>query len=257
MKKAFDFLDSIDRVEKPRNKGITMVLDKGMGFNAAKDLMEYADYIDIIKLGWGTPRFCSEEKIKERIKLYTKNGILVSNGGTLFEIAHSLNKFDQFLNYAKKIGLTLLEISSGITEISKEDKEKYIKKAKELEFNVFAEIGKKDPEKDIKLTMKQRIDEAKMDIELGVSKIIIEAREGGKGIGVFDQNGNIKEDMVKDLVTGIGLENILFEAPLKNQQVYFILNFGPDVNLGNIRSDDILGLETLRRGFRGDTFGRL
>lgn len=105
MKKAFDFLDSIDRVEKPRNKGITMVLDKGMGFNAAKDLMEYADYIDIIKLGWGTPRFCSEEKIKERIKLYTKNGILVSNGGTLFEIAHSLNKFDQFLNYAKKLVL--------------------------------------------------------------------------------------------------------------------------------------------------------
>ncbi|HIH78082.1 MAG TPA: phosphosulfolactate synthase, partial [Halobacteria archaeon] len=103
----------------------------------------------------------------------------------------------------------------------------------------------------------QRIDDAKRDLELGSSKIIIEARESGKGIGVFDRDGNVKEDMVKELVQGIGLDNILFEAPLKNQQVYFILNFGHDVNLGNIQSEDVLALETLRRGFRGDTFGRL
>ena len=257
MKKAFDFLDIIDRTEKTRDKGITMVLDKGLGSNAAEDLMEYADYIDVIKLGWGTPRFCSEEKIKEKIKLYTKNGILVSNGGTLFEIVRSAKKIDQFINYAKKLGFTLLEISSGITNISREDKEIYIKRAKELGFDIFTEIGKKDPTEDIKLTIKQRIDDAKRDLELGSSKIIIEARESGKGIGVFDRDGNVKEDMVKELVQGIGLDNILFEAPLKNQQVYFILNFGHDVNLGNIQSEDVLALETLRRGFRGDTFGRL
>jgi len=257
MKKAFDFLDMIDRTEKPRNKGIAMVLDKGLGSNAAKDLMEYAEYIDVIKLGWGTPRFCSEEKIKEKIKLYTKNDIFVSNGGTLFEIAHSLKKIDQFLDYAKKLGFTLLEISSGITTISREDKEEYIKKAKDLDFNVFTEIGRKNPAEDIKLTMEQRINDANRDLELGASKIIIEAREGGKGIGIFDQNGNIIENMAKDLINGIGLDNILFEAPLKNQQVYFILNFGPDVNIGNIKSEDVLALETLRRGFRGDTFGKL
>jgi len=257
MKKAFDFLDTIDRTKKPRDKGITMVLDKGLGQNTAKDLMEFADYIDVIKLGWGTPRFCSEDKIKEKIKLYTDNGVLVSNGGTLFEIAYSSKKFDQFLNYAKKLGFTLLEIASGITAISRSDKEMYIKKAKDFGFEIFTEIGKKNPAEDTQLTIKQRIEEAKKDLEIGVSKIIIEGREGGKGIGVFDQNGNVKESMVNELVQGIGLENIIFEAPLKNQQVYFILNFGSDVNLGNIQSEDVLALETLRRGYRGDTFGKL
>ncbi|MHC1611443.1 MAG: phosphosulfolactate synthase [Candidatus Methanospirareceae archaeon] len=164
-----------------------------------KYLMEYAsEYIDMIKLGWGTHRLCSEEVVKRKIQLYTDMG-----------------------------------------------------------FEVFTEVGKKDPLEDAKLTIDYRIKQAKSDLDAGARKVIMEARESGKGIGVYDKEGKIKEDMVKKLVEGVGLRNIVFEAPEKSQQVYFILNLGHEVNLGNIKPEDAIPLETLRRGLRGDTLGRL
>jgi len=254
--KAFDILDMIDRERKPRETGLTMVLDKGLGRNAADDLMEYADYIDVIKLGWGTPRFCQESTIKEKIACYKENDILVSNGGTLFEIAYSQGRVDDFLRYAQRICLNSIEVSDGSIDLEGE-KAKIIRRGIEMGFEVFSEVGKKEETEDAKLTIDQRIDEAKSDLSAGASKVIIEAREGGRGIGIFDKEGNVREDMARELVEGIGLENIIFEAPMKSQQVYLILNFGSDVSLGNIKTDDVVPLETLRRGFRGDTFGKL
>lgn len=257
-RKAFEIIDVVNRAEKPRDVGLTMVLDKGLGYHAAQDLMEYAsEYIDIIKLGWGTHRLCSEEIVRRKIQLYTDNSILVSNGGTLFEIAYLQRKVDEFFEYAHQIGLSSIEISDGAIRISREERSEIIRKCKNMGFEVFTEVGKKDPLEDAGLTIDYRIKEAKSDLDAGATKVIMEARESGKGIGVYDKEGKIKEDMVQKLTEGIGLKNIMFEAPEKNQQVYLILNLGPEVNLGNIKPEDVIPLETLRRGLRGDTLGRL
>jgi phosphosulfolactate synthase len=138
-----------------------------------------------------------------------------------------------------------------------EAKQKLIAQARSMGFEVVSEIGRKDPREDARLSMEERVEEAKSDMEAGASKIIIEAREGGKGLGIFDDRGDVKEDMVASLVEAIGPDNIIFEAPEKNQQTYLILKLGSMVNLGNIRPDDVIPLETLRRGLRGDTLGKV
>jgi phosphosulfolactate synthase len=253
---AFEFMDVLKRAEKPRENGLTMVLDKGLGYNAVQDLMEVADYIDIIKLGWGIPMLYPENTIRRKIKRYKENDIWVSNGGTIFEIAYSQRRTDAFLRYAKEIGMDSIEISDGSIDISREERTRIIEEAKD-EFKVFTEVGKKEPEKDAVLSIEKRIEEAKMDLEAGASYVIMEARESGRGIGIYDEVGRVKEGMTKALVEGIGLQNIIFETPEKSQQVYLILNLSSNVNLGNIKPDDVIPLETLRRGLRGDTLGKL
>jgi phosphosulfolactate synthase len=124
-------------------------------------------------------------------------------------------------------------------------------------FMVISEVGKKEPREDDKLTIEERITEAQNDLQAGVAQVIIEAREGGKSLGIYDDKGGVKEDMAQTLVKAIGVKNIMFEAPEKSQQAYLILHFGTDVNLGNIRTDDVIPLETLRCGIRGDTFGKV
>jgi len=256
--KAFEMIDIPDRAKKPRDSGLTMVLDKGLGYNAASDLMECAgEYIDVIKLGWGTPRICPEEAVKKKIRLYREHGIIVSNGGTLFEIAYLKQKVDEFFGYARRIGINGIEISDGSIEIGMDERTEMIEKAKRIGFEVFSEVGKKNPSEDAEFTVEERIHEAKNDLKAGATKVIMEARESGKGIGIFDGVGGIREDMAERLVKGIGIEDILFEAPIKSQQVYLILEFGIDVSLGNISPADVIPLETLRRGLRGDTLGRV
>ena len=156
---AFEAIEIPNRTNKPRDKGITMVLDKGLGYYQALDLMEYAaDYIDVIKLGWGIPRLISEDKIGKKVALYKAHNILVSNGGTLFEIAYRQKKMDEFFDCARKIGLNLIEISNGVVPISIKEKGKWIKKARAEKFEVFSEVGKKDPGEDVILTLKDRLD---------------------------------------------------------------------------------------------------
>ena len=122
---------------------------------------------------------------------------------------------------------------------------------------MISEVGKKEPLEDNKLSLQERIAEARSDLSAGASRVIIEAREAGKSLGIYDDTGGVKEDIAQSLVREIGSEKIMFEAPEKSQQTYLVLHFGPDVNLGNIRPDDVIPLETLRRGIRGDTFGKL
>ena len=256
--KAFKMIEIPSREEKPRKTGLTTLLDRGIGYYATLDLTEQAaDYIDLIKLGWGTSRLISKETIKKKIKLYLDNQIMVSNGGTILEIAYQQGKVSEFFQLAKELGINSIEVSNGVVAIKRDDKHNLINQAKEFGFEVFSEIGRKDPLEDAKLTLEDRIEEAKNDMAAGASKIIIEAREGGKGLGIYDDQGNVREEMVASLVSEIGIENIIFEAPEKNQQVYLILNLGINVNLGNIKPDDVIPLETLRRGLRGDTLGKL
>jgi len=254
---AFDFIDIPKRSEKPRTKGFVMVLDKGMGLEQIQSLMPAAAYIDIVKLGWGSVRLFSEFFIREKIALYKRHDILVSNGGTFLEVAYLQNKVDQFLEYCKTIGLEALEVSNGVISMDRSAKAAIIRKAASMGFFVMSEVGKKDPAEDHQLSLQDRVSEAKSDLEAGARFIIIEAREGGKSLGVYDDTGALKQEMARFLAEKIGIENIMFEAPEKSQQTQLMLLFGREVNLGNIRPDDVIPLETLRRGIRGDTFGKL
>ena len=256
--KSFEMITIPFRVEKPRKRGLTTLLDRGLGYHAALDLVEQAaDYIDLVKLGWGSTRLISEEAVRKKIALYKDNQIKVSNGGTILEIAYQQGKATQFFLSAREIGIDSIEVSNGVVSISREHKQVLINEACELGFEVFSEIGKKDPHEDSEISLQERIEEAKRDMAAGASKVVIEAREGGKGIGIYDERGGVKEEMVSSLVSEIGVDNIIFEAPDKSQQVYLILHLGASVNLGNIRTDDVIPLETLRRGLRGDTLGKL
>jgi len=254
---AFDFIDIPKRSEKPRSRGLVMVLDKGLGQASAEALMCAAPYIDIVKLGWGTARLFTEKMIREKIALYARHGIIVSNGGTFLEVAHRQNKVDRFLQYCRRIGIEAVEVSNGVISMDPETKTDIIRTAAGMGFFVISEVGKKDPVEDHRLSLQDRIMEAKRDMQAGARFIIIEAREGGKSLGVYDDTGALKQEMARFLAEQIGIENIMFEAPEKSQQTQLILLFGRDVNLGNIRPDDVIPLETLRRGIRGDTFGGL
>ena len=255
---AFEMITIPAREEKPRKTGLTTLLDRGLGYHAASDLVEQAaNYIDLIKLGWGIARLIPQEILKKKIALYRDHRIMVSNGGTILELVYQQGKVKEFLQSAQELGFNSIEVSNGVITIPKKDKQKLITQAQELGFEVFSEIGRKDPREDAKLTLKERIKEAHSDLAAGASKIIIEAREGGKGLGIYDERGGIKKKMLNTLVKAIGMDNIILEAPEKSQQVYLILNLGINVNLGNIRPEDVIPLETLRRGLRGDTLGKL
>ena len=253
---AFNFITPY-RIEKPRRTGITMMLDKGIGLRVLRDLMEVSgEYIDLAKFGWGTSALHDRDLIKEKVEMYLSYDINPYPGGTLFELAYMKNKFDEFLEEADKLGFTAIEISDGSTNISSEERRDVIERSKELGFLVISEVGKKDPEEDCKLDAESRVKLINSDINAGADKILIEAREGGKDIGIYDECGNVKEDEL-EIIASTDMEKIIWEAPLKNQQTYLILKFGANVNLGNIAPDEVTALETMRRGLRGDTLGKI
>ena len=255
--KSFEFL-SKKREEKPRTCGLTMVLDKGLGLETAESLMNISgDYVDYLKFGWGTSIVHDREIVKAKVEMYKSHDITPYTGGTLFELAYMAGKLDEFFKEAHFLGFTAIEISDGSTDISHEEKLNCIRKAKEEGFEVLSEVGKKDPGLDKELSLDERIQFMQEELDAGSSLVIVEAREGGKNIGIFDKSGNAKEDEIDYILNHIDGSKILWEAPNKDQQVFFILKLGNDVNLGNISSDDITSLETLRQGLRGDTVGKI
>lgn len=255
--KCFEFLLP-SREEKPRNKGFTMVLDKGLGFETAKNLMEISgEYVDFLKFGWGTIIVHDEEIIKRKVKMYKSFGIIPYTGGTLFEIAYIKKEIPKFFKEAKEIGFEAIEISDGSTDMTEKEKLEFISEAKEKGFYVLSEVGKKDPQADAEITIEKRIELVNSELKAGSDMVIIEAREGGKNIGIYDEKGTAKEEEVDYLLKHIPEEKIIWEAPNKDQQVYFILKLGKEVNLGNISTDDITSLETIRRGLRGDTIEKI
>ena len=254
--KAFNFI-APDRITKPRKNGITMMLDKGMGLNTLNDLMEVSgEFIDLAKFGWGTSALHDRELIKNKVEMYLSYDIIPYPGGTLFELAYLKNKFDEFLNEADKLGFKAVEISDGSTDISLKDRKEVISKAKEQGFLVISEVGKKDPTEDGRLNVDDRVNMINYDIAAGADMVLIEAREGGKNIGIYDGSGNVKEDELEALAKA-DMDKIIWEAPLKDQQTYLILKFGANVNLGNIAPEEVTALETMRRGLRGDTLGKV
>lgn len=255
--KSFNFLLK-EREEKPRQKGITMVLDKGLGLETAESLMNISgDYVDYLKFGWGTSIVHEQDIIKDKVAMYKSHNITPYTGGTLFELAYMNDKLEEFFQEAHDLGFEAIEVSDGSTTISHDKKLECIESAKKDGFEVLSEVGKKDPGLDKELSLDERTEYMQNELEAGSSLIIVEAREGGKNIGIYDKAGNAKEDEIDYILDNFDGNKILWEAPNKDQQVFFILKLGNDVNLGNVSTDDITSLETLRRGLRGDTVGKI
>ena len=235
-----------------------MVLDKGLGLETARSLMDISgEYVDYLKFGWGTSIVHEQEIIRAKVEMYKEHDITPYTGGTLFELAYMNDKLEEFFAEARQLGFPAIEISDGSTSIHHNDKLNCIKRAKREGFEVLSEVGKKNPDLDKELTIDERINNMQDELDAGSSLVIVEAREGGKNIGIFDKAGNAKEDEIDIILDKIDPNKILWEAPNKDQQVFFILKLGNTVNLGNISSDDITSLETLRKGLRGDTLGKL
>ncbi|HIE51022.1 MAG TPA: phosphosulfolactate synthase [Armatimonadetes bacterium] len=241
------------RSQKPRVEGFTMVIDKGLGLRATKDLLEMAaEWIDDIKLTFGTSAFYSEEILKRKIDLIRNAGVEVMPGGTFLEVAIWQGVYDGFLRRAKDLGFTMIEVSDGTIQMDAQTRARAIGKALDAGFRVISEVGKKDPAE--KVPLAQLHEQIAADLANGAFKVIVEAREAGKGVGIYDEEGRIKEEEVEAIVSGVADPNcLLWEAPLKSQQQQLILRFGPNVNLGNIPPEDVLALEALRQGLRGDT----
>lgn len=245
-----DILKNIpDRVEKPRDKGLTMVMDKGLSLNEAENMVALkSELTDIVKLGFGTSLLT--RYIDKKIKLYHKAGIMVYVGGTLFEAFTVRNQFDDFCKLMDKLKLEMVEVSDGSISIEHDTKCEYIQKLSK-NFKVISEIGSKCESNSLEDS--DWIEYMNKELQAGSWKVIAEAREGGN-VGMFDPSGNIKENLIKKITNKISTSKILWEAPQKKQQVWFINNFGANVNLGNISPNDIISLECLRIGLRGDTF---
>ncbi|MBA7629030.1 Phosphosulfolactate synthase [subsurface metagenome] len=241
------------RTIKPRKTGVTMVIDKGLGVRRLEDLIETSgDYIDVIKLTFGTSAFYEEALLKKKNEIITASSIDVMPGGTFLEVAIWQKVFDEYLDRAYELGFSAIEVSDGTIEIDSQKRKEAITKSLDKGFKVITEVGKKDPKEAPPISLiHQLIGE---DLEHGAFKVIIEAREAGKGVGIFDTDGNVRDDEIDNIVAGVeNTDCLIWEAPLKNQQQALILRLGLNVNLGNIPPDDILALEALRQGLRGDT----
>ncbi|MGE5590158.1 MAG: phosphosulfolactate synthase [Bacillota bacterium] len=241
------------RTKKPRERGITMVIDKGLGLTETRDLMALAsDYIDFLKLTFGTSAFYSTQLLKEKVAMVRSYGVDIYPGGTFLEIAMLQGTLDQFLDRAKELGFTTIEVSDGTIPITIEERRDAILRAQDRGFNVISEVGKKDPTE--RVPQSQILELVAHDLECGVLKVIVEGRESGKGVVIYDKDGHVDENELEGLAHGVAdTSKLIWEAPLKNQQQALILRLGSNVNLGNVHPDEILALEALRVGLRGDT----
>jgi phosphosulfolactate synthase len=245
----FNLTQIPDRIKKPRNSGITMVMDKGLSVPEAQNFMSVSHpHVDVVKLGFGTS-FVTPN-LREKIEVYQSYDIPVYFGGTLFEAFLIRNQFNDYISVCKDYGITYMEVSDGSINIPHAEKCGYIEKLAKHGV-VLSEVGSKDaahiipPYKWIELM--------RAELNAGSSYVIAEAREAGN-VGIYRGTGEVREGLVQEILTQIPGEKILWEAPQKAQQLYFIELLGCNVNLGNIAPTEVIPLETMRIGLRGDTF---
>jgi phosphosulfolactate synthase len=238
-----------ERTEKPRNTGVTMVMDKGLTLHEAEDFIENnLPHVDLIKLGFGTGVVTPH--LERKIKLYHEAGLPVYFGGTLFEAYIIRNQFEDYLRILDHFNITHAEVSDGSIEMPHEQKCEYISLLAKRA-TVLSEVGSKDAEKII--PPYEWIEQMESELQAGAWKVIAEARESGT-VGIFRGTGEVRSGLVAEIIRKIPLEQIIWEAPQKAQQVWFIKLYGANVNLGNIAPNELIALETLRIGLRGDSF---
>jgi phosphosulfolactate synthase len=245
----FNLTQIPERTAQPRISGLTMVMDKGLSINQVKDFMNIArPHVDIVKLGFGTS-FVTPN-LREKLEVYATYDIPVYFGGTLFEAFLIRNQFDDYIAVCKDYGINYIEVSDGSINIPHAEKCGYIEKLTQYA-TVLSEVGSKDaahiipPYKWIELM--------RAELEAGSTYVIAEAREAGN-VGIYRGSGEVREGLVQEILTQIPAEKIIWEAPQKAQQLYFLELIGCNVNLGNIAPNEVIPLETMRIGLRGDTF---
>jgi phosphosulfolactate synthase len=241
-------LDLPDRAAKPRQVGITHVLDRGLSVADVDSLIEVAgEFVDLVKLGWGTA--VATGNLEAKLSRYRAHGIDVVLGGTLTELAIAQNRLDRLVEWLHELELRHIEISDGTITLEHERKLELIERFS-TEFVVLSEVGSKD---DTRIMAPFRwVEQIESELAAGAWKVIAEARESGT-VGIFRHDGEVRMGLIDEIAHAIAPEKILFEAPRRDQQVWFVRRFGPDVNLGNITPEDVLSLETIRLGLRSDT----
>ena len=238
-----------ERTAKPRDNGIAMVMDKGLSPREGEDLVTSAgDLIDYIKLGFGTSVVTAN--LKEKIRIYQEAKIRVYAGGTLFEAFIIRDMFDTYRHFVEKMNLDTIEISDGSMNMEHDKKCEYIRILSK-DYIVLSEVGSK--EAGILIAPNRWIEMMKTELEAGSTKVIGEARESGN-VGIYRPTGKAHVTLINKILSKVDQDKIIWEAPLKSQQVWFIKHFGANVNLGNIAPADVIPLETLRLGLRADTF---
>ena len=238
-----------ERTGKPRTNGLTMVMDKGLSVEEAKNFLSVAHpHVDIIKLGFGTS-FVTPN-LKAKLEIYRSYDLPVYFGGTLFEAFLIRNQFDDYIRVCKEFSVSYMEVSDGSVTIPHAEKCGYIEKLTKHGI-VLSEVGSKDAEHII--PPYKWIELMRAELAAGASYVIAEARESGN-VGIYRGSGEVREGLVQEILTQIPAEKILWEAPQKGQQLYFIELIGANVNLGNIAPSEVIPLETMRLGLRGDTF---
>lgn len=241
-----------ERVKKPRDIGLTMLIDNGYPLGYFQDVIEsFPEYIDFVKFGWGTS--IVTKKIQEKIAILQSNGIDFCMGGTLFEKHFYNNSLEHYKIFLDKHHCQYVEISNGTVFLSNQQKAKYIENFSQ-DFEIFSEVGLKDISRSENMSSKEWIKCIKEDLAAGAKKVITEAREGGD-TGICHGNGELRFELIDEIIySGVDLDRIVFEAPNKALQLFLIENIGLHCNLANIAFNDVIALETLRLGLRSDSF---
>jgi phosphosulfolactate synthase len=242
------FLDVPARSPKPRTQGLTHVMDKGLNLREIEGLFDTAgDYVDIVKLGWGTSYVT--QNLEKKIALYRSLQAPVVCGGTLFEAAFARDRLDEYRHWLTENRFSHVEISDGTIELPRERKLELIAELSR-DFVVLSEVGSKDAE--VVFPPYQWVDWIREELEAGSWKVITEGREGGTA-GIYRPTGEMRTGLIDEIVHSIDVGDVIFEAPTKAAQAWFVKHFGPEVNLGNIPPEEVIPLETLRLGLRADT----
>src|SRR5437867_1112242 len=231
---------------EPRVGGLTHVIDKGLGPRGWEDVLETSGpYIDIVKLGWGTAEVTPN--LRKKLDVLKDKRVVI--GGTFFEVVYATGKLDEYKTWLRELGLTHVEISDGTVDIPREEKLELVADFAR-DFTVLSEVGSKDSS--VEYTAAEWTQWLQEDLDAGAWKVITEAREGGTA-GIFDSSGGMRTELIGEIAMAVGPASVVFEAPSKAAQAWFIKQFGPSVNLGNIPPDEVIPLATLRLGLRGDT----
>jgi phosphosulfolactate synthase len=246
-----DFLELPSRTEKPRKAGVTMAIDKGLPFNHFVDVVTSgAEYLDFVKFGWGTSVVMKD--VQKKIDVLRGEGVDFYFGGTLFEKYVLQGCFEDFRRMCQMYGCQYVEVSNGTIDLSDEKKSQYVAELGQ-EFRVISEVGSKDQLKSENMAPKKWIASINDDLAAGATLVTLETRESGHS-GICRPNGELRFGLVEEIVTsGLDVDRLLFEAPSNELQGYFVKRLGPNVNLGNVSSADIINLETIRLGLRSET----
>ncbi|GIN58502.1 phosphosulfolactate synthase [Lederbergia ruris] len=244
-----NFLTLPERTSGRRTYGLTSVIDLGTPIRELENILsDYSHIIDIAKLGVGSAYVTPN--IKKKIEVYKEYGVKPYLGGTLFEKCYYQNKIPEYRTYLQDLGIEWVEVSNGTLDIPLDERLTAISQLKR-DFHVIAEVGSKDSDKEMPIS--EWKEEIKVLLEAGCEYVITEGRDSGS-VGIYEKNGNIKSDLVHEVMKDVDEQKIIFEAPTPKQQMYFIKEMGPNVNLGNVKLNDVLVLEAQRCGLRSETF---